>query len=147
MSGLPRCWRRVRRLNLCVPSRCSMAIYGTALLSICLLVGLSLGRWLGSLAGMDSDIGGVGIAILLLIAGCDFLHRTGRLRPPTEAGIAFWSSIYVPIVVAMAASQNVLAAVTAGWVALLAGLLTVIVCFGLVGFLTRFGQAGPGEEK
>jgi malonate transporter MadL subunit len=124
-----------------------MAIFGTALLSICLLVGLSLGRWMGSLAGMDSDIGGVGIAMLLLIASCDFLHRTGRLRPPTEAGIAFWSSIYVPIVVAMTASQNVLAALTGGWIALFAGLMTVFVCFGLAGVLTRFGQAGPVERE
>lgn len=117
-----------------------MTIYGTALLSICLLVGLSLGRWFGALCGLDADVGGVGIAMLLLILISDRLHRTGRMKPPTESGIMFWSSIYVPIVVAMAASQNVLAAVNGGWVAVLAGALTVLVCFSLVGFLSRLGR-------
>lgn len=123
-----------------------MAIYGTALLSICLLTGLSLGRWLGTLCGLDADVGGVGIAMLLLVVACDVLHRVGRLKPPTESGIVFWSSIYVPIVVAMAASQNVLAAVSGGWIALLAGALTVLVCFGLVGLLARFGQISSKDE-
>ena len=124
-----------------------MAIYGTALLSICLLVGLSLGRWLGRLMGLDSDIGGVGIAMLLLILCCDFLHRTGRMKPPTEAGILFWSSFYIPVVVAMAASQNVLGALKGGWIAIVAGALTVAVCFVLVGVFARFGQAGSKRQE
>lgn len=121
-----------------------MAIYGTALLSICVLIGLSIGHGLGALMGLDSDIGGVGIAMLLLVVCGDYLHRTGRMRPPTESGIAFWSSIYVPIVVAMAASQNVLSAVRGGLVAALAGGLTVAVCFGLVGLMSR---TGPPPEN
>lgn len=57
-----------------------MPIYGTALLSACLLIGLSLGRFLGLLLGVDADIGGVGIAMILLILGCDALprQRSGR---------------------------------------------------------------------
>jgi malonate transporter MadL subunit len=46
-----------------------MIIYGTALLSACLLAGLTLGRCLGELLGVDADIGGVGIAMILLILG------------------------------------------------------------------------------
>lgn len=124
-----------------------MVIYGTAILSGCLLVGLATGRLLGSLLGVDADIGGVGIAMLLLILSCDFLHRTGRMQPPTEAGIVFWSSLYVPIVVAMAASQNVLAAVKGGAVAVLAGLLTVAVCFALVGCFARVGQSDSSRKQ
>jgi len=36
-----------------------MAIYGTALLSICLLVGLILGNLLGRLIGVEANVGGV----------------------------------------------------------------------------------------
>lgn len=116
-----------------------MAIYGTALLSACLLAGLTLGRCLGELLGVDADIGGVGIAMILLILGCDWLYRSGRMKPPTEAGISFWGQIYVPIVVAMAASQNVLGALSGGLMAILAGLAVVLVCFVLVGVLVRWG--------
>ena len=82
-----------------------MIIYGTALLSICLLLGLTMGRMLGNLAGVDADIGGVGISMLLLILSCDYLQRSGRMKPTTEAGIAFWGSIYIPIVVILIASR------------------------------------------
>ena len=122
-----------------------MIIYGTALLSACLLAGLTLGRGLGELLGGDADIGGVGIAMILLILGCDWLHRSGRMKPPTEAGISFWGQIYVPIVVAMAASQNVLGALSGGLMAILAGLAVVVVCFVLVGVLVRWG--GGGESS
>ncbi len=118
-----------------------MIIYGTALLSICLLLGLTIGRMLGNLAGVDADIGGVGISMLLLILSSDYLQRSGRMKPPTEAGIAFWGSIYIPIVVAMAASQNVLAALQGGAVALLAGTLTVGASFALVGFFVKAGNS------
>ena len=122
-----------------------MAIYGTALLSACLLAGLTLGRCLGELLVVDADIGGVGIAMILLILGCDWLYRSGRMKPPTEAGISFWGQIYVPIVVAMAASQNVLGALSGGLMAILAGLAVVMVCFVLVGVLVRWG--GGGESS
>lgn len=122
-----------------------MAIYGTALLSACLLAGLTLGRCLGELLGVDADIGGVGIAMILLILGCDWLYRGGRMKPPTEAGISFWGQIYVPIVVAMAASQNVMGALSGGLMAILAGVAVVMVCFVLVGVLVRWG--GGGESS
>jgi malonate transporter MadL subunit len=122
-----------------------MAIYGTAVLSLSVLIGLSLGRLLGRSLGVDADIGGVGIAMLLLIFSTDWLHRTGRMKPPTEAGIVYWSSMYIPIVVAMAASQNVLGAIGGGMVAILAGSLSVAVCFTLVGVMVRMGSAAPRD--
>jgi len=114
-----------------------MAIYGTALLSICLLLGLIVGKLLGVLIGVDANVGGVGIAMLLLILICDHLRQTGRLKAPSERGIAFWSSIYIPIVVAMAASQNVLAAIKGGPVAIVAGVSVVVICFALVPLISR----------
>ncbi|MCP5558601.1 MAG: malonate transporter subunit MadL [Verrucomicrobiaceae bacterium] len=118
-----------------------MPIYGTALLSACLLIGLTLGRSIGAMIGINSDVGGVGIAMILLILGCDWLHRTGRMKPPTESGITFWGQIYVPIVVAMAASQNVLGALAGGVMAIVAGIAVVGVSFVLVGVLTRMGRS------
>ena len=121
-----------------------MAIYGTALLSICLLVGLIVGTVLGRAIGVEANVGGVGIAMLLLILICDRLQQSGRMSPPSERGITFWSSIYIPIVVAMAASQNVLAAVKGGPVAIVAGIAVVVVCFALVPLISRIGAAdGP----
>lgn len=124
-----------------------MAIYGTGLLSICLLVGLIVGHLLGKLIGVDANVGGVGIAMLLLILICDRLQRSGHLRPPTEQGIAFWSLIYIPIVVAMAASQNVLAAVGAGTVAIVAGVVVVVVSFAMVPVISRLGQADSAPPR
>lgn len=52
----------------------------------------------------------------------------------------FWSSLYIPIVVAMAASQNVVGAVTGGPVALVGGLAVVAVSFALVPVIARLGK-------
>ncbi len=124
-----------------------MVIYGTALLSICLLAGIILGNWLGLAIGVDANVGGVGIAMLILIMITSRLQKTGRILPPTEKGILFWSSIYIPIVVAMAASQNVLAAIKGGPMGILAGTLTVTICFALVPLITRLGQSDAELEE
>ena len=118
-----------------------MAIYGTALLSACLIVGACAGQLLGQAMGLNKNIGGVGIAMLLLIVASDYLQRNGKMKPPTEQGILFWSAIYIPIVVAMAASQDVLKAMAGGWLAVEAGILCVVTCFLCVPLLSRFGQA------
>ena len=118
-----------------------MAIYGTALLSICVIIGLIAGRLLGFVVGVEANVGGVGIAMLLLIVSGDYLKQKGRLKEPDERGIVFWSSVYIPIVVAMAASQNVVAAVKGGPVAVVAGVLVVIVSFAMVPFIHRIGAS------
>ena len=120
-----------------------MAIYGTALLSMCLLAGVLAGRLLGRVIGVDANVGGVGIAMLLLILISDRLQRSGRMQPPTNQGIAFWSSIYIPIVVAMAASQNVVAAIRGGPVAIVAGVLVVMASFAMVPLISRLGHSAP----
>ena len=117
-----------------------MAIYGTALLAICLLTGLFIGELLGRVMGIDANVGGVGFAMLLLILLTGKLQQAGRLTPPSESGIVFWSSIYIPVVVAMAASQNVLGALSGGAAAVLAGVVAVVVSFALVPMISRVGQ-------
>ena len=121
-----------------------MVIYGVALLAACMLVGLFTGEALGVLIGVEANVGGVGIAMLLLIVLSDLFRRRGGMKPLTQQGVLFWSAVYIPIVVAMAAKQNVIAAVRGGPAAILAGALAVIVGFLLVPVLTRIGR--PPDE-
>ena len=123
-----------------------MVIYGVALLAGCLLAGLFLGDLLGILVGVDANVGGVGLAMILLILFSDKMRRTGRLNPLTEQGVLFWSAIYIPVVVAMAAKQNVIAAVDGGPAAILAGVGAVGLSFLLVPVLSRIG-GGPTPEE
>jgi malonate transporter MadL subunit len=122
-----------------------LVIYGVSLLAGCLLVGLFLGDLLGALMGVEANVGGVGLAMILLILLSDGLRRWGRLTPVTEQGVLFWSAIYIPVVVAMAAKQNVMAAVKGGPAAILAGAGAVALGFLLVPFLTRMG-GGPFHQ-
>jgi malonate transporter MadL subunit len=121
-----------------------LVIYGVALLSGCLITGLFLGELLGELIGVQANVGGVGIAMLLMVLLSDLLRRSGRLTPVSEKGVLFWSAIYIPIVVAMAAKQNVVAALGGGAAAILAGVLAVILSFALVPVLSRIGR--PPED-
>lgn len=121
-----------------------MAIYGTAVLSLCLIAGLIIGKLLGLLLGLDTNVGGVGIAMLLLIVVTDRLRKAGNFPPQSESGVLFWSAIYIPIVVAIAATQNVRAAIHGGPAAILAGVLAVIACFALVPAISRIGK--PSQD-
>ena len=118
-----------------------MAIYGTALLSLCLIAGLIAGKLIGLAIGIDANVGGVGIAMLLLILISGRLQISGFMAKPTQSGVLFWSSIYIPIVVAMAASQNVRAALSGGTAAIIAGVVVVIASFAMVPLISRIGQS------
>ena len=115
-----------------------MTIYGVALLAICTLVGVFIGDLLGSLLGVKSNVGGVGIAMMLLIGARLLLtRRRQELTHGLKLGVEFWALMYIPIVVAMAAQQNVVAALKGGPMVLIAGTLTTILCFGCVALLGR----------
>ena len=120
-----------------------MVIYGVALLAGCMLAGAFIGELIGLLIGIDANVGGVGISMLLLILVAAKGQASGRLRPISQTGITFWSGIYIPVVVAMAASQNVVAAVRGGTAAVLAGVLAVVVSCALVPLLSRIGGEPP----
>ena len=126
-----------------------MVIYGVALLSICLISGLFVGEVLGKIIGVQANVGGVGIAMLLLIFISDVLRKRSRLTEVSQRGVVFWSAIYIPVVVAMAARQNVLGAIKGGPAALLAGALAVAVCFAFVPVISRIGgeRASLSEDK
>jgi malonate transporter MadL subunit len=116
-----------------------MVIYGVALLSGSLLIGLVAGDILGQAIGVEANVGGVGIAMLLLLFATSLSRTRFAVGPMTRDGITFWSAIYIPIVVAMAAKQNVFAAISSGWVAILAGVAAVATSFALVPVLARIG--------
>lgn len=117
-----------------------MIVYGVALLSLCLIAGMLVGETLGVLLGVQANVGGVGIAMLLLVLA----SNTDKFKSLTEgaagSGIQFWSAMYIPIVVAMAARQNVAAAADGGLLALVAGVAAVVVSFALVPVLSRIGK-------
>lgn len=118
-----------------------MIIYGVALLSLCTLLGLFIGDLLGELIGVKANVGGVGFAMLLLLFLTDRLQSNGQLVPKSAQGIEFWTAMYIPVVVAMAAQQNVLGAVKGGPMAILAGVLAVVGSFALIPVLDRMGRS------
>ena len=123
-----------------------MVIYGVALLSFCMLTGVFVGDLIGEVMGVQANVGGVGIAMLLLLVLSNLDSRQPTLSPVTEKGIGFWSAMYIPIVVAMAARQNVLAALSGGWMAIIAGVAAVAASFALIPVLAHFGQGGPDDS-
>ena len=124
-----------------------MIVYGVALLSVCLILGMLIGETLGVVLGVDANVGGVGIAMLFLV----FASNSDKFKSLTQdaagSGIKFWSAMYIPIVVAMAARQNVAAAVDGGLLALLAGVAAVVVSFALVPVISKLGNASPGANR
>ena len=123
-----------------------MVIYGVALLSGCLLVGMLAGEVLGVLLGVSANVGGVGIAMLLLVLACSSTRLKSLVDGASGTGIKFWSAMYIPIVVAMAARQNVAAAADGGLLALAAGVSAVVVSFALVPVLSRIGSKDGNDS-
>jgi malonate transporter MadL subunit len=115
-----------------------MVIYGVTLLSFCYLSGQILGELLGKIIGVDANVGGVGFAMLFLILINDYLNKKGHINTKTEEGIQFWSQMYIPIIVAMAATQNVKLAVSSGLIAILLGVIPVIFCYMAIPFLSKY---------
>jgi malonate transporter MadL subunit len=114
-----------------------MIIYGTALLGLCHLLGIFLGDALGQLLGVKTNVGGVGIAMLLLIFARLYLVKTDRLPKLTELGVEYWGALYIPVVVAMAATQDMVAALRGGPVAVLAAVGSVALCAGVISAINR----------
>jgi malonate transporter MadL subunit len=123
-----------------------MKIYGVALLAGCFLLGKILGNILGQLININNDIGGVGFAMFLLMFSSIYLKNKGWLVKESENGILFWSAIYIPIVVAMAATLNVKAAASGGFVAVFAGIGATMACLFFVPVIAKIGQRNEAES-
>ena len=114
-----------------------MIIYGTALLAICHLLGDYLGNTLGILLGVKANVGGVAIAMILLIASKELLAKKGYLPKVTPFGVLYWSGMYIPIVVAMSAGQNVVAALSGGMVGLIVAVGSLIATVLVIRWLNK----------
>ena len=117
-----------------------MIIYGVALLSFSLILGMLIGEALGVMLGVDANVGGVGIAMLFLVFASNSASFRALTAGAAGEGIKFWSAMYIPIVVAMAARQNVAAAADGGMLALVAGIAAVLVSLALVPVISRLGD-------
>jgi malonate transporter MadL subunit len=116
-----------------------VTIFGVALLAVCTLIGALLGDLLGMALHVKSNVGGVGIAMILLILARAFLQKRGALSHPFKLGVEFWASLYIPIVVAMASIQNVAGAIKGGPVVVTAALGSVLLCWLVMAVINRFG--------
>jgi malonate transporter MadL subunit len=117
-----------------------MKIYGVAMLAACYFAGLIIGEILSSIFHIEGNLGGVGFAMLFLILLSDWLKKKNLFHVDYESGIGFWTSMYIPIVIAMASIQNVHAALSSGTVALVAGTSATSLCFFLIPMLTKLSK-------
>ena len=118
-----------------------MAIYGVSLLAFSFLAGQMAGEILGRAIGLNTNVGGVGFAMLTLIFVNSWFIKKKYATPTAEEAIQFWSNMYVPIIVAMSATQNVRAAVSGGLLALLVGITPVLICFLFIPYISKLAKA------
>ncbi|MGJ7509774.1 malonate transporter subunit MadL [Variovorax sp. GT1P44] len=121
-----------------------MIIYGTALLAVCHLLGIFIGDLLGQAMGVKTNVGGVGIAMLLLIFARIYMQKKDMLPKLTELGVEYWGAMYIPVVVAMAAQQDMVSALRGGPVALLSAIAAVGVCAIVISVINR--TESPEDE-
>lgn len=114
-----------------------MIIYGTAILAICHLLGDYLGNLLGMALGVKANVGGVAIAMILLILSKELLAKRGYLPQVTQFGVLYWSGMYIPIVVAMSAGQNVVAALSGDMLGLIVSVASLIGTVLVIRYLNR----------
>ena len=124
-----------------------MIVYGVALLSGCLILGMLLGESIGVALNVDANVGGVGIAMILLVLASNSEKFKSLADGAAGNGIKFWSAMYIPIVVAMAARQDVAGATEGGLLALVAGVAAVTVSFALVPVLSRIGNNSSTDKS
>ena len=107
-------------------------IYSLVTLALCMLLGKYIGTCFGTLVGIGADVGGVGFAILLLLFVNNCKHFPFAKKQDFVQGMNFWKKMYMPVVVAMAASQNVYRMLTSGMVAIVGGAAAVAFPFLLL---------------
>ncbi|MDB3993635.1 malonate transporter subunit MadL [Gammaproteobacteria bacterium] len=124
-----------------------MIVYGVALLSGCLILGMIIGEALGAALNVEANVGGVGIAMIFLVLASNSEKFKSLTQDAAGSGIKFWSAMYIPIVVAMAARQDVAGATEGGLLAVVAGVAAVTVSFALVPILSKIGNKTSTEEN
>lgn len=122
-------------------------IYGVALLAACMFVGSFVGNVLGMVTGLDSDIGGVGFAMLLLLLVTNSPKVNKILPDAYSKGIKFWQEMYIPVTIAMSASQNVVSALSGGIIALVLGVGVVVLMLLMIPLISKFTDKGAEDTE
>lgn len=117
-----------------------MLIYGLGLLAFSYLAGQLFGDFLGEVIGVQANVGGVGFAMLLLVLIHNIFQKKGFVKTNFDEGITFWSNMYIPVIVAMSASQNALLAFNNGLLPLLAGVGIVVIALFLVPVIVKLNH-------
>lgn len=119
-----------------------MEIYGLGIVGVCMFVGSFIGRQLATLMGISGDVGGVAFAMILLVWFVSYREKKGKpIAEKTSNGIKFLSALYIPVVVAMSANQNVVSAVSGGLVPILSGVLAVACSLLLIPVISKIGTS------
>ena len=105
-----------------------------------------IGESIGVVLKVDANVGGVGIAMIFLVLASNSEKFKALTEGAAGSGIKFWSAMYIPIVVAMAARQDVAGATEGGLLAVVAGVAAVAVSFALVPVLSRIGNSAATEK-
>jgi malonate transporter MadL subunit len=66
-----------------------------------------------------------------------YMAKKDILPKLTELGVEYWGAMYIPVVVAMAAQQDVVAALRGGPVALLSAVGAAALCACVIAFINR----------
>ena len=117
-----------------------MLVYGVAILASCFIFGQMIGETLGRLLNINANVGGVGFAMLLLILVNHWMHKKGWFTKEMDSGVMFWNKMFIPVIVAMSLSQNVAVALAGGFVAILAGGLSVVIGFLLILIFSKYSK-------
>ena len=117
-----------------------MILRGVTLLSGCFIIGQLTGETLGRWLHIDANVGGVGFAMLLLILSQNELEKRGLFPKEMEDGIQFWNKMYIPIIVAMSAVQNVRVAISSGVVAVLTGVIPMLICLAMMPLISKLSK-------
>jgi malonate transporter MadL subunit len=121
-----------------------MKIYGVAFLAACYLIGQVIGKYIGIGLGIG---GNVGIAMIWLVMSNDRFYKKTSLHVETQAGVLFWSSMYIPVMVAMSSILNVKVALSNGWVAIFSGIIATSCCYLLIPLISKWSQLNLKESK
>lgn len=131
------------------PGCFDLVIYGVLLLSLCYFAGLFFGEITGRLVGLNANVGGVGFAMLFLLLLCTYSERIKKslLCGGFRDGIKFWQNMYIPVVVAMTASQDVVKALKSGWLAIACGVILTVLSLLLIPLIGRLFPTKDMAEK
>ena len=126
-----------------------MVIYGVLLLSFCYFAGLFVGEVTGRLVGLNANVGGVGFAMLFLLLLCSYSEtvKNSLRNERFSDGLRFWQNMYIPVVIAMSASQDVVKAVRSGWLAILCGITLTVLSLCLIPLVSRISSSKNNLEE